>query len=66
MSRKKPAKKVVEIKNEESVEQIELEDSFIRFYMKETGRKHVTKKGITKFLTHLLENFSSHPNSVQE
>jgi hypothetical protein len=55
---KKRAKPIIEIRKDEvTVEQVEIEKSFIDFYKKETGRSRVTKRGLSKFLNHLLELF---------
>jgi hypothetical protein len=35
--------------------EIELTASFLEFYKKETGHSTVTKKGVTKFLNHLIK-----------
>jgi hypothetical protein len=38
-----------------TVVEVEVENKFIEFYKKETGHSHVTKKGLSKFLNHLVE-----------
>lgn len=38
-----------------SVTQIVVNNNFIEFYKKETGRSHVTQKGLANFINHLLD-----------
>jgi hypothetical protein len=46
--------------NEEEQHSVELNDAYLEFYKKETGKKHVTKKGLAKY----LQNISSHFNHI--
>jgi hypothetical protein len=56
----KPKKVIVKVReNETSVVEVEVDDHFIEFYKKETGRSKVTQKGLSKFLNHLVEIHSS-------
>lgn len=53
---RKSKQRVVEVREDDvTVIQIEVSDTFIEFYKKETGHRHVTQKGLSKFLNHLVE-----------
>jgi len=53
---KKSPKKIIDVKEDGSTTiQLELENSFLEFYKKETGHQHVTVKGLSKFINHLIE-----------
>ena len=37
--------------------ELQLDTNFLNFYKKETGHKHVTKRGVAKFLQHLIKYY---------
>jgi hypothetical protein len=42
------------IVNEEEKIPIEIDENYLEFYRKETGKKHITKKGLLKFIKKLI------------
>jgi hypothetical protein len=38
---------------------IKLDVYFLEFYKKETGHSHITKRGVTRFLKHLLQIYNN-------
>ena len=53
---RKSKKRIVEVREDEvTVVQIEVDKHFIEFYKKETGRSHVSSKGLSDFINHLVE-----------
>lgn len=52
--------RIVDIREDDmSITQIVVNNYFIEFYKKETGRSHVTEKGLSNFINHLLD-FAKH------
>lgn len=48
---------IIEVEIDNVIEQVELPPSFIDFYKKETSKSRVTKTGLAKFITYLIERF---------
>jgi hypothetical protein len=50
-------KRVINVREDEvTVIQIEVDKPLIDFYKKETGRSHVTEKGLSNFVNHLVDS----------
>ena len=53
---KKTKKRIVSVKEVDTTTvELEVTESFLEFYKKETGHTHVTQKGLAKFINHLVE-----------
>jgi sucrose-6-phosphate hydrolase SacC (GH32 family) len=53
---KKLKKQTIEVREDDvTVVQIEVDKPLIEFYKKETGRSHITKKGLSSFINHLIK-----------
>lgn len=53
---KKNKKRIVEVmENDMTTIKIEVDQHFLEFYKKETGRTHITQKGLSKFINRLVE-----------
>jgi hypothetical protein len=51
-------KHVIKIQEDEQVVQLELDNSFVDFYKKETGHQRVTDSGLSKFIERLQKFFN--------
>jgi len=50
-------KRVINVREDEvTVIQIEVDKPLIDYYKKETGRSHVTEKGLSNFVNHLVDS----------
>lgn len=50
-------KRIINVREDEvTVIQIEVDKPLIDFYKKETGRSHVTEKGLSNFVNHLVDS----------
>jgi hypothetical protein len=53
---KKTKKRIVSVKEVDTTTvELEVTESFLEFYKKETGHANVTQKGLTKFINRLVE-----------
>jgi hypothetical protein len=57
LNMKKSPKKFLEIKDDDTIVSIEIEKSIVDFYKKETGRQHVTTKGLSQYFNRLIKYF---------
>jgi len=53
---RKPAKKIVEVKEDNAIVKVEIEKPYIDFYKKETGHSHVSQKGLSNFIQRLVDS----------
>jgi hypothetical protein len=57
---KKMPKKIVKIREDDvTVVEVEIDQSFIERYKKETGRNRVTDKGLSSCIENLIKNHQS-------
>jgi hypothetical protein len=57
--RKSPPKMIIEVKeHDQTTVELEVTNSIIDFYKKETGRNRVTTKGLSQFLNRLIEFYN--------
>ena len=55
---KYPKKRIIKVQEDEiTITDLELDDNYLKFYKKETGRTHVTQKGLSKFINRLISLF---------
>lgn len=53
---KSTKERIIDIReNDMTVSKIKIDDNFVEFYKKETGRSYVTKKGLSSFINHLVD-----------
>ena len=53
---KKSKKLIIQVREDDgTVSDIPIDNQFIEFYKKETGKKKATARGLSKFINHLID-----------